>query len=217
MITIFNPTKLTGQPFFKDLINYLNSHDEVILRHIKRDFPEVKNLDKQLEDYIQAGYILRENKRYRLNLPLLETVEEVTLDSHIMVDTESPVYGELLALSFETVLANQTNDALIVEASSLTREELTLANYFHKLRTAQPFSEKQEKLYEILGDVNPEYALKYMTTFLLKFARKNEVKQKRRDIFVDALELLGYVEKIAEQTYGLGMAFDADTLTFTRK
>ncbi|WP_162012074.1 DUF1803 domain-containing protein [Streptococcus sp. S784/96/1] len=217
MIIIFNPTKLTGQPFFKDLINYLNSHDEVILRHIKRDFPEVKNLDKQLEDYIQAGYILRENKHYRLNLPFLETVEEVTLDSHIMVDTESPVYGELLALSFETVLANQTNGVLIVEASSLTREELTLANYFHNLRIAQPFSEKQKELYAILGDVNPEYALKYMTTFLLKFARKNEVKQKRRDIFVEALELLGYVEKIAEQTYQLGMEVDSENLTFIKK
>ncbi|MFC5631951.1 MULTISPECIES: DUF1803 domain-containing protein [Streptococcus] len=217
MIIIFNPTKLTGQPFFKDLINYLNSHDEVILRHIKRDFPEVKNLDKQLEDYIQAGYILRENKHYRLNLPFLETVEEVTLDSHIMVDTESPVYGELLALSFETVLVNHTNDVLLVESSSLTREELTLANYFHKLRTAQSFSEKQKELYEILGDVNPEYALKYLTTFLLKFGRKNEVKQKRRDIFVEALELLGYVEKIAEQTYQLGMEVDSETLTFIKK
>lgn len=134
-----------------------------------------------------------------------------------MVDTKSSIYKELLALSFETVLVNHTNDVLLVESSSLTREELTLANYFHKLRTAQPFSEKQKKLYEILGDVNPEYALKYMTTFLIKFVRKNEVKQKRRDIFVDALEFLGYVEKIAEQTYCLGMDFDADTLTFTRK
>lgn len=217
MITIFNPTKLTGQPFFKDLINYLYSHDDVILRQIKRDFPEVKTLDKQLEEYIQAGYICRENKRYRLNLPLLDSVEGVTLDSHIMVDTKSPIYEELLALSFETILANQTNEALIVESSSLTREELTLANYFHKLRTAQPFSEKQKELYEILGDVNPEYALKYLTTFLLKFGRKNEVKQKRRDIFVEALELLGYVEKIAEQTYRLGMEFDSETLTFTKK
>ncbi len=41
-------------------------------------------------------------------------------------------------------------------------------------------TEDQEKLYAILGDVNPEYALKYMTSFLLKF-QKEVVQQKRRD------------------------------------
>ncbi len=217
MIKIFNPTKLTAQPFFQELISYLSENDEVILRQIKKAFPHVKNLDRQLEDYIQAGYIKRDNKRYSLTLPLLESLEAVTLDSHLIVDTASPLYEELVELSFETVLANQTNEVLIVESSSLMRDELTLANYFHKLRTAQPFSPKQKELYQLLGDVNPDYALKYMTTFLLKFGRKSEVKQKRLDIFVEALEYLGYVEKIAEQTYVLAMKFDANKLQFRAK
>lgn len=217
MIKIFNPTKLTAQPFFQELISYLSENDEVILRQIKKAFPHVKNLDRQLEDYIQAGYIKRDNKRYSLTLPLLESLEAVTLDSHLIVDTASPLYEELVELSFETVLANQTNEVLIVESSSLMRDELNLANYFHKLTTAQPFSPKQKELYQLLGDVNPDYALKYMTTFLLKFGRKSEVKQKRLDIFVEALEYLGYVEKIAEQTYVLAMKFDANKLQFRAK
>lgn len=217
MIKIFNPTKLTAQPFFQELISYLSENDEVILRQIKKAFPHVKNLDRQLEDYIQAGYIKRDNKRYSLTLPLLESLEAVTLDSHFMVDTASPLYEALVELSFETVLANQTNEVLIVESSSLMRDELTLANYFHKLRTAQPFSPKQQELYQLLGDVNPDYALKYITTFLLKFGRKSEVKQKRLDIFVEALEYLGYVQKIAEQTYVLAMKFDANKLQFRAK
>lgn len=36
----------------------------------------------------------------------------------------------------------------------------------------------------MIGDVDPEYALKYMTTFLLKFMRKEVVKSKS-DIFVN--------------------------------
>lgn len=38
MITIFHSDKLTRQPFFQDLINYLDQHDHVILREIKKPF-----------------------------------------------------------------------------------------------------------------------------------------------------------------------------------
>lgn len=42
MIKIINPDKLTGQPFFKELINYLAENNDVILRQIKKDFPDQK-------------------------------------------------------------------------------------------------------------------------------------------------------------------------------
>ncbi|MXI72675.1 DUF1803 domain-containing protein, partial [Mycobacterium tuberculosis] len=32
--------RLTRQPFFKDLINFLDQHDDVILRQIKAQFPD---------------------------------------------------------------------------------------------------------------------------------------------------------------------------------
>lgn len=35
MIQIFNPSRLTRQPFFIDLVDYLDQHDDVILREIK--------------------------------------------------------------------------------------------------------------------------------------------------------------------------------------
>ena len=58
MIQIFNPSRLTRQPFLRDLVDYLDQHDEVILREIKAKFPDVL-VDKYLEEYIKAGLILR--------------------------------------------------------------------------------------------------------------------------------------------------------------
>ena len=76
---------------------------------------------------------------------------------------------------------------------------------------------QQQKLYDLLGDVNPEYALKYMTTFLLKYGRKTELMQKRRDIFVDALVILGYIAPNETGKYELKLDFDKETLTFRVK
>ena len=96
MITIINPTRLTRQPFFKDLINYLDQHDDVILRQIKAQFPD-QPVDKLMEEYIKAGFILRENKRYTLNLPFLESADRVDLDQEVFVREDSAVYQELKA------------------------------------------------------------------------------------------------------------------------
>ncbi|MGT2750767.1 DUF1803 domain-containing protein [Streptococcus orisasini] len=215
MIKIYNGNKLTRQPFFTDLINYLQLHDDVTLRQIKKDFAAVKNLERSIEDYVQAGYILRENKRYSNAFELLKNLDGLTLDSQIFVDDQSSIYQELQALTFETCLSNRTNKALIVEKTSISRDSLTLSNYFFKLKENLPLSRKQETLYRLLGDVNPEYALKYMTSFLLKFGRKEEVAQRRPDIFVQALDLLGYIEKNTEDKYQLKMTFNKDSLTFT--
>ena len=77
-----------------------------------------------------------------------------------------------------------------------------------------PLSEEQKPLYAVLGDVNPEYALKYMTTFLLKYVRKDELMQKRRDIFVDSLVILGYIRQNEAGKYELQASFDKERLIF---
>ena len=177
MINICNPDKLTRQAFFQDLINFLYQTDDVTLRQIKANFPEVPKIDRLIEEYVQAGYIIRDNKRYTIGFDLLDSLENVSLDSQLFVDDQSAIYEDLMALTFETRLTNEANDLVLVEKTSIARSELTLSNYL-------PMSKAQEPLYDLLGDVNPQYALKYMTTFLLKFGRKDEVAQKRPDIFV---------------------------------
>lgn len=184
MITIFHSDKLTRQPFFQDLINYLDQHDHVILREIKKAFPNVTGIDKAIESYVQAGYIRRENKRYGINLPLVSSDQQLALDTMLFVDTCSAMYENILAVVFETQLTNQTNHVMIKEKTNITRSQLTLANYFYRLKRGEKPSAEQMDLYDLLGDVNQEYALKYMTTFLLKFTRKDLVMQKRPDIFV---------------------------------
>lgn len=217
MIKIFNPDKLTRQDFFKDLVNFLYQTDDVTLRQIKAQFQEVSKIDRLIEEYVQAGYIIRDNKRYTIGFDLLESLENIDLDSQIFVDDESPVYTDLMAITFETRLENETNDLVLVEKTSIARDELTLSNYFFKLAENLPMSELQQPLYDLLGDVNQAYALKYMTTFLLKFVDKDEVAQKRPDIFVEALALLGYIKKNDNGKYELKMDFDKESLVFASK
>lgn len=217
MIKIFNPDKLTRQDFFKDLVNFLYQTDDVTLRQIKAQFQNVSKIDRLIEEYVQAGYIIRDNKRYTIGFDLLESLENIDLDSQIFVDDESPVYTDLMAVTFETRLENETNDLVLVEKTSIARDELTLSNYFFKLSENLPMSELQQPLYDLLGDVNQAYALKYMTTFLLKFVDKDEVAQKRPDIFVEALDLLGYIKKNDNGKYELKMDFDKESLVFASK
>ena len=213
MIQIFNPSRLTRQLFFIDLVDYLDQHDDVILREIKAQFPDV-SVDKLMEEYIKAGLILRESKHYSLNLPFLESTDDLALDQEIFIREDSPVYQDLVEKTFETELHNQTNAAILIEHTDFARQKMTLSNYFYKVKNQYPLTEDQQKLYDILGDVNPEYVLKYMTTFLLKFLKKDQLMQKRRDIFVDSLVVLGYVVQNEEGKYELAVDFDKEQLTF---
>ncbi|MBZ2040199.1 hypothetical protein K4H96_1394 [Streptococcus sanguinis] len=214
MIKIINPSRLTRKSFFQELIDYLDQHEGVILRAIKREFAGVANIDRSIEEFIKAGYIRRENKRYYLTLPLLESLEDLRLDQEVFICDDSPLYQDLLELRFKTQLSNQTNAAVLLEETDFLRDKLTLANYFYKMQRQYPLSDAQKPLYAVLGDVNPEYALKYMTTFLLKYVRKAELMQKRRDIFVDSLVILGYIRQNEAGKYELQASFDKERLTF---
>ena len=214
MIKIINPTRLTRQPLFEKLINYLDQQDDVILREIKREFAGFPNLDRFMEECIKAGYIRRENKRYYQQVPLLEKLENLSLDQEVFIRVDIPLYQELMTWRFVTQLTKQTNAAILLEKTDFQRDKLTLSNYFYKMQRQYPLSEEQKPLYAILGDVNPEYALKYMTTFLLKYVRKDELLQKRRDIFVDSLVTLGYIRQNEAGKYELQASFDKERLVF---
>ena len=187
------------------------------LRAIKREFPFQKNIDKLIEEFVKAGYIERFEKRYRLLINLVFDSSTIDLDQHFFIEDDSTCYLELLNQRFVTEITNSTNEVVIIEQTSITRDELTISNYFYKLRENLPLSEEQNRLYDILGDVNPEYFLKHVTTFLLKYVRNEYALQKRRNIFVDALELLGYLIQVEEGRYLLNMDLDSEALVFSAK
>ena len=147
----------------------------------------------------------------------MESADLVDLDQEVFVREDSEFYQELKNKVFQTELRNTTNAAILVEETDFERNAQTLSNYFYKVAQQYPLTEEQEKLYAILGDVNPEYALKYMTSFLLKFLKKEEVQQKRRDIFVDSLEILGYIRKNDEGKYELVVELDKERLMFSKQ
>lgn len=217
MIKQFNPDKLSKQPFFIDLINFLYLNQPVTLREIKKEFSSQDNLDRLIEEFVKANYIERSNKRYSLLISFVSDVSTVDLDQYLFIDDATSLYQELIGRRFRTKVLNSTNDVIIQEYTSITRDDNTISNYFYKLRENLPFSEEQNRLYNLLGDVNPEYFLKYVTTFLLKFVRKDVLLQKRRNIFVDALEILGYIIQVEEGHYTLNMDLDIDGLVYSTK
>ena len=217
MIIQFNPNKLCKQAFFMEIVNYLYLNQPVTLRSIKREFPFQKNIDKLIEEFVKAGYIERFEKRYRLLINLVSDSSTIDLDQHFFIEDDSTCYLELLNRRFVTEISNSTNEVVIIEQTNITRDDLTISNYFYKLRENLPLSEEQNRLYDILGDVNPEYFLKHVTTFLLKYVRKEYALQKRRNIFVDALVLLGYLVQVEEGRYLLNMDLDSEALVFSAK
>ncbi len=200
-----------------EIVNYLYLNQPVTLREIKRQFPFQKNIDKLIEEFVKAGYIERFEKRYRLLISLVSDSSKIDLDQHFFINDDSTCYLELLNRRFVTEISNSTNKVVIIEQTSITRDDLTISNYFYKLRKNLSLTEEQNRLYNLLGDLNPEYFLKHVTIFLLKFVRKEYALQKRRNIFVDALELLGYLVQVEDGRYILNMDLDSEALVFCAK
>ena len=111
MIQIFNPSRLTRQSFFRELIRYLDQHDDVILREIKAQFPDVA-VDKLMEEYIKADLILRETSVITSIFLCLRPLIVSNLIKRSLSEKDSPVYQALSEQSFETELRNQTNAAI---------------------------------------------------------------------------------------------------------
>ncbi|WP_313308921.1 DUF1803 domain-containing protein [Lactococcus taiwanensis] len=232
-IKVYNENRLTCQPFFKALIEYLAKHDEVMLRQIHKDFADVKNIDRQIDSFIAAGLILRSDKRYSLGFHIFndsefdwETLKDKitepqknSYEAPIFVEKASRIEKLLAQSMLYQALPNQTNQVILNFMTSFSYKEdpqnteipQTLANYFDKVAKNLPLTPLEKEVYQMIGDVDPEYALKYMTTFLLKFMRKEVVKSKP-DIFVNVMEKYKVIEKISEKEYKYLLKFSEQVI-----
>ena len=134
MIKQFNPDKLCKQSFFINLINFLYLNQPVTLREIKKEFSSQENIDHLIEEFVKANYIERSNKRYSLLISFVSDVSTVDLDRHLFIDDATSLYQELIGRRFRTKVMNSTNDVIIQEYTSITRDDNTISNYFYKLR-----------------------------------------------------------------------------------
>lgn len=222
-IRVFNESRLTRQPFFLKLIEYLDSHEEVSLRQLHKEFEHEKHLDRQIDSFISAGFIWRRDKRYGNNFKvftdqdfdlILKPAEPAVYhyEQPFFVEAGSQVEKLLDQSMIQQTLTNKTNT---IELHFSSRYDLTtnsLFNYFYKVANNLPLTALEHEVYQLMGDVNQEYALKYMTSFLLKFTRKAVVKA-RPDIFIRTLEKYNYIEAVSEKEFISHLEFE-DALSF---
>ncbi len=220
-IRVFNENRLIRQPFFLSLINYLELQEDVTLRQIHKEFEQVKNLDRQIDSFIAAGFIWRKDKRYGNNFKvfadedfdLVLTQEEPAAyryEEPFFIAKGSQLEKRLDQSITQQVLKNQTNAIELHFSSRYDLSTDSLFNYFYKVANNLPLTVLEQEVYQIMGDVDQEYALKYMTTFLLKFTRKDIVKA-RPDIFIRALQKYGYIEAVSEKEFKSLLKFDEET------
>lgn len=218
-IKIFNHNTITQQPFFQKLIDFLAQQEDVTLRKIKAAFPQELNLERQIEDFVQAGLISRENKRYLNQFTVFsdadfdltlsaESPRDLKFDQPFFVKADSELVSKLQNSQIQQTLSNEVNDIALHFSSDFDRHTDNLANYFYHMTQRAKLSPFEQEIFKLIGDVDPNYALKYMTTFLLKFVKKEIVKQKRPDIFVQTLEKYGYIVKVDAESYRFNLSFE---------
>ena len=75
---------------------------------------------------------------------------------------------------------------LLLNKRVLRRDDLTISNYFYKLRENLPLSEEQNRLYDILKHPRMlilNIFLKHVTTFLLKYVKEGICTSKKEEYF----------------------------------
>lgn len=186
---------------YQELLSYFQALPEpVILRDIRKKFPEKKHLDKELDLLIDNQILLRKDRRYQLGLriekeyPTTERVETFYQEVSAQCSNEQLLVwlGEeflnteledTVAIDFPLVTCNQLENVVFklvtINNSSFLSE--TLPNYFKN--SAQP--ELFPTISKLIGDVNSEF---FVNQIGLIIERVMSGRAPRREsIFLDSL------------------------------
>lgn len=207
--------KLQKDKFLQQLIEFLYQVTPS-LREIKAKFPDVPQIDRKIDIYIDEGIIYRENKRYYLFLKPSQTefpIAEIVNQEIELLKQHKPdivffyhYFNQLRLSQPEYLLVDkmpiiyqieklncQKNGVSIYFLNDINGLSFNLFNYF-KHQFNEELSEKEESINQLIGDVNPEYALKHMTIFLLKFISNINVTRTRKDVLIDAMAEFGMIQ-----------------------
>lgn len=198
-------------PIFKELILLMETSLEALtLRQIKEKMMDPK-IEKILDDLIKEQVVLRENKRYYLNLAVVSQtsnceVNRVASDFVLSLANYSNDRKMLIiesmyqAIDFETpiiltqdipIVYVETVETDLLKVISFTNQPwaYSLPNYF-KNQELQMTRLEFSALDQLLGDVDPIYFLDQVFVIVEKIIRGERI---RKSIFLTALEKFGYV------------------------
>lgn len=165
-------SKLNG-PEFQKLLSYFQGLKEpVILREIRKNFPDQKHLDKNLDFLIDQGIVFRHERRYELGLSVIKDYPTSELVAHFLQKAGKEYSAEdLLVWLSEDLWNHGLERTIAVDFPLPTRyclendqfrlvsinpsQELpeTLPNYFENSDKPDLFP----NLAGLIGDVNPEF------------------------------------------------------------
>lgn len=185
----------------QELLNYfLELQEPVILREIRKNFPNQKHLDKNLDFLIDNDIVSRQDRRYQLSLtivteyPTTELVEKFIQTANNKYTTEELLVwlgeelrlaelSDTIAIDFMLPISNRLENAHFQLVTINRGEKLaeTLPNYFENIDQPKLFP----NLAALIGDVNPEFFSNQLSLILDQVIIGK--KPKRESIFLDSL------------------------------
>lgn len=210
---------LAQQPIFGRMTDFLHRNQQVILRELVKEFPQA-GFAKYLESCIEAGLILRKDRRYQLALPVFSGKEQTTLLStkaaQAFLQSGKTKNAAELSLLFEAArrratrgfdpyyleadvellrFAHLEDEALILASASVgDLQAEDLAGYFSaNRRVVEP--SVFAKMRRLLGDVDEDYFMQQIGWIVSRITRG---KVPRQTIFLETLLSTGIVAKTAE-------------------
>lgn len=216
-------TQLLRNPLFSQLTDFLYENQNVTLRQLTQQFSE-KGFIKFLESCIEAGLILREERRYRLGLPVFtgsDYQEVVThtqktllegFETYALADICQWYQQQFYQIPESFAAYFIANDVNLAQVNKVSNEKLAiwsvnmqgfnsrdLPGYFEANRQLlEPAAFSQ--LRRLVGDVDEEYFLGQVGWIISRVLRG---KQPRASIFLTALCQTEVLSKDFNNTYQL--------------
>lgn len=195
--------------FFDQLVAYLLNNESIILRDLKKQFADESLFDKKLEKLIDAGIVVRQNRRYTFGGKILtdhyelpEVVKEVSLTPRLLMQLamrmKKIAESDFYLLNSEQVGWFQTFQTPYFSWHILYNhpEQTNIATYFNACAT-QNHLENHRQMYALLGDIDVNYYLDQIEVLIEKI--KKGRRRIRHSIFVESAEQFGLIEKSEER------------------
>lgn len=208
---------LIHSSFFMEMVQYLNTHQDVTLRQLKADLTANTHFDKRLDTLIAYGLIKRQSKRYTLQFPIYT---EVVKD-----DAFNTVVNQVMMIELARNLKLLEDDSFYaVDMASFAHFDVLSNGYMHiemlynevtgqhlagylQACEQQMHLDKYTEMYDLLGDVDAQYLLDQYEALFDKILHKR--RRIRDSIFVRSAIHFGFVQREEQLVFAPNLLLDA--------